>query len=279
MLWFKILIFFAVLFVLTWLFKQVYKEPEPFETLTAQTQYMLKRNQDVYDDFYSVVYREIMMPQTRIQKEVELIEATTQPSKQASWFLDVGSGTGEVIDAWLDKGYEQVYGIELSPCMVSASAHPNVVVNDDFMKRSSFEPNTFTHIMCLNKTLYEIPNKLGFFKNCYSWLKPGGHLVLHAFEMPRSNTSRPLLTPGEAQGWKYQSSLEPGTDEKSFVLTEQMTHPKTMQLRLHEREVYYKELGDIITDAIYCGFIVSGKSQTTTPGAWSPREYIYFLQK
>jgi 23S rRNA-/tRNA-specific pseudouridylate synthase len=58
-----------------------------------------------------------------------------------------------------------------------------------------------------------------------------------------------------------------------------MTHPITHQIRVHEREVHYKELGDIINDAMYCGFIVAGKAATISPCSWSPKENLYFLQK
>lgn len=284
MLWLKVVVIFAVLFSLVWAYKhyqQRHHSLTPVENFESREKYMLKRNQDVYDDFYSVVYHDIMVPPGRVQQEVDLIEKTTQPSKEVSTILDLGSGTGEVMEEWSKRGYKQVYGIEASQQMIEACHHEKKdhIVAADFMKRSSFETNTFSHILCLNKTIYEVDNKLGFFKNCYAWLKPGGYLVLHAFEMPRQNTSKPL-TGGFSQGWKYEASLEPMKDDsKSFVLLEQMTHPITNQVRIHERQVHYKELGDLINDAMYTGFIVAGKAATVSPCPWSPKEYLYFLQK
>jgi len=279
-LWLKVLVFFSVLFALTYVVKGIYFAPKVAqESFSTQDRFVLKRNQDVYDDFYAQVYRDVMAPPSRLKQETNLIIEMTQPSKEASVVLDLGSGTGDTLDEWLSRGFQQVYGIELQPSMVSACSHPNLVLTSDFMKRDNFEPGTFTHILCMNKTMYEIDNKVGFFKNVYSWLKPGGYLVLHLFEIPRPNGSTriPVKTKDVTQGWLYESALE--MQPESCLFIEQFTQPDTARMRLQERNVFYKEMGSVLNDAMYTGFIVHGKASVETPGAWSPREYIYFLQK
>lgn len=287
-LWLKILIFFMLLFVVVAIYKQspqlASKDKEGFVSyaspLKTTDKYMLRRNQDVYDDFYADVYHEISTPTSLLKTEIDTIVQQTQPSKEASYILDVGAGTGEVINEWINRGYEQVYGIELSPTLIHKSSHPNQIVASDFMLRQSFERSTFSHILCLHSTLYEIEQKVAFFKNCYYWLKPGGYFVVHLVEKPRLNTTQPIKTKKtQIKGLDYKAELEPGVHSESCVLTEHMTDRTTKQQRTQERTMYTKELGEIINDAIYCGFIVKGKSAFTSPVPLAKKEYLYFFQK
>jgi SAM-dependent methyltransferase len=279
--------FFLVLFAMVGIFKSFLHKKEAFtdniSVLNTTNKYMLKRNQDVYDDFYATVYSKMESKPSRVKEEVSFIEKQTQPSKETSVLLDMGAGTGEVMNEWLNRGYKQVYGIEQSPTMVASSIYPDQTIQSDFMLRNNFERSTFTHIFCLNHTIYEIENKVAFFKNCYFWLKPGGYLVVHLTEKPRINTTKPLKTESSCsslKGLDYKAELNPSTDSNSILLTEYMTDRQTGQMRTQERDMYMKEIGDIVNDAIYCGFIIHGKAsiQTSTVPI-SQREYMYFFQK
>ena len=46
----------------------------------------------------------------------------------------------------------------------------------DFMH---FDQEAFSHITCLYFTIYYIKDKKRFFKNCFDWLMPTGHLAIH----------------------------------------------------------------------------------------------------
>jgi len=286
-LWLKILVFFVILFLVVAVYKYVERGPankkEGFEDSPFHTseKYILKRNQDVYDDFYAQVYKEIAAPTSRLQNEVSLIVQQTQPSPEASVILDVGSSTGDMIRELSNRGYENVYGIDISPSMVSCSS-PNQVVTADFMLRNNFERNTFTHILCLGATLYEVQNKVAFFKNCYYWLKSGGYLVVHVIERPHHNSTTPInctTTSCKNERLRYKAGVEASEEENQFLFIEQMIDHSTGQQRTQERQMYMKDVGDIVNDAIYCGFIVQGKAAVVSPVPLSKREYLYFFQK
>ena len=282
--WLKILVFFIILFIVVAIYKYVERQPEnkkkegfddsPFHT---SEKYILKRNQDVYDDFYAQVYKEVAAPTSRLQNEVSLIVQQTQPSKEASVILDVGSSTGEMIRELSNRGYENVYGIDVSPSMAS-----NQVMTADFMIRNNFERSTFTHILCLGGTLYEVQNKVAFFKNCYYWLKSGGYMVVHVIERPRHNSTKPInctTTSCKNDRLRYKAEMEPSEGEDQLLFIEQMTNMATGQQRTHERQLYMKDVGDIVNDAIYCGFLVQGKAAVVSPVPLSKHEYLYFFQK
>jgi hypothetical protein len=73
--------------------------------------------------------------------------------------------------------------------------------------------------------------------------------------------------------------LEPETATNVFTLNEHMTDMKSGQIRTHERQYYIKELGEIVNDAIYCGFIIQGKAFFKSSIPLTNREYLYFFQK
>ena len=60
----------------------------------------------------------------------------------------------------------------------------------------TYEQSSLDVISCLYFTIYYIKDKKRFIDNCYSWLKPGGHLVLHLVNRdkfdPIINSADPL---------------------------------------------------------------------------------------
>jgi len=281
-LWLKIVIFFAILFVIVTLWKRMQVSQEGFETkdnidFGTRDKYILKRNQDIYDDFYAQVYREIISEPSRLEQEIKAIQQLTQPSKEYSVFLDVGAGTSQVMNELNNRGYTNVYGVEESEALVNHSPLSNQMVVGSVLDKQMFEQSTFTHIICLGNQVYETDKKVAFFKNCYYWLKPGGYLVVHLFEKLRPNTTQPIKEK-KAKGIDYKLSVEPGKTNSSLILTEQMTNLNTGQLRIHEKTLFMKEIGDIINDALYSGFIIKGK--TIYPSTMTTqKEYLYFFQR
>ena len=45
--------------------------------------------------------------------------------------------------------------------------------------KNDFDYNTFSHILCLGRTIYEIKNKEQFFETCYSLLNDNGLLIIN----------------------------------------------------------------------------------------------------
>ena len=153
-----------------------------------------KNGVGIFDKFYVDIYDQLVFNSMKNDFEVGQIVNSTKPSEK-SLVLDIGSGTGHHVAALTEKGYKAV-GIDISQEMVAKSKanYPN---NDftvkDAMNGNSFGANEFTHITCLYFTIYYFQNKQQFFQNCFTWLKPGGHLVVH---LTNRNTFDPILPPG-----------------------------------------------------------------------------------
>jgi SAM-dependent methyltransferase len=282
-LWLKILILFAVLFLVVSVFKSLQRKTEGFQnedTLGFGTtdKYILKRNQDIYDDFYAQLYREVIEPPSRLEQEINTIQQMTQPSKEASVFLDIGAGSGNIMNELSNRGFINVFGIEASQSWAEKSPMSDNILVGDVLDRSQFEQNTFTHITCLGNQIYDTDKKVAFFKNCYYWLKPGGYLIMHLIEKIRPNTTKPIKEE-KVKGIDYKMMIEPGESNSSVILTEQMTNMETGQQRINEKTLFVKEIGDIINDALYAGFIIVGKSSITGTMAIGNKEYLYFFQK
>jgi len=52
----------------------------------------------------------------------------------------------------------------------------------DIQKNNLFEYNSFTHLLCLNKTIYCIKDKATFFDNCSLLLTADGLLIVHLID-------------------------------------------------------------------------------------------------
>ena len=94
---------------------------------------------------------------------------TTNPCRENSVFLDVGSGVGETVYQLKNEGFN-AFGIDKSKnmCDVAKNTYNDIeVLNDDILKPMAFEKNTFTHILCTYFTIYQIEDKKRFFSNCF----------------------------------------------------------------------------------------------------------------
>jgi hypothetical protein len=65
----------------------------------------------------------------------------------------------------------------------------------DVTDSKKYDKYTFSHILCLYHTIYEIENKRKFFQNCRYWLKNGGMLIVHLVDKKKFNTVVPVGTP------------------------------------------------------------------------------------
>ena len=171
----KVVIILGVLVLLMSL--QPVRSREGFETSTTIE---TKTGPEVYDDLYAAVYDRINYDQLKNQYEIgEIINAA--PPTEQSVILDVGSGTGHHAGEISRRGYSTI-GVDVSPSMIARAQrrYPNVeFVNGDVKNAILFHSNSFTHVICLGFTIYEIPDKRQFIQNVYNWLMPGGYFILH----------------------------------------------------------------------------------------------------
>jgi hypothetical protein len=95
--WKNILLFIALITVITFVFKN--KIPKYYsEGFSQKEKFVLKNEDNIYDDFYVEMYDKIHLPHRRVPYEIKYILNTTQADDTNSIFLDIGSGTGHVVN-------------------------------------------------------------------------------------------------------------------------------------------------------------------------------------
>jgi SAM-dependent methyltransferase len=246
------------------------------EGFTQSERFVLKTDGESYDDFYAKVYDRIHLPEDRTTTELSQILKITGADDN-SVFLDVGTGTGETLRHLSESGANCV-GIEKSPAMVAQTATKTdaPVKHADVLEPMAFERASFTHILCLYQTIYEIANKPAFFTNCRYWLRGGGYLVIHLVNKDRFNTVVPVGTPPLIDNpQKYASKRIVRTevdfgnfeyvakydicDGKCSTFVETFTDAATRNVRQNERKLFMESEQDILAMAGKCGFSQVGK--------------------
>lgn len=283
------LLYFLVFLLFVYLLYFCIKGSE--ETLShkgfsQKERFVVKTSSNIYDNFYAQAYDTIHNPIRRVNYELIQIINETHPSVKKSVFLDIGSGTGETVYRLKEMGY-RAYGIEQSNAMVriSRQKYPKLyIIQGDIMDPMKYEKDTFTHILCTYFTIYSIPDKELFFRYCFSWLNPGGYLILHLVDrnnfnmnfitMPQKNKPNPydvfnLLsnplsiikdnseTTTDFNGVKYESIYNNENVGKNVATwKERFTDKQTGKIRENEHHLYMESKDAILTFAKSCGFVV-----------------------
>jgi SAM-dependent methyltransferase len=279
---FTVLFILAFVVALIYLYKTLSKDVNPYKEGFVQMQkFILKRDADAYDEFYAHIYDKIHLPEDRCKTELKLIlEATS--ADETSVFLDVGSGTGETLKTLNDVG-ARCFGIDKSEAMVktaqtkcASGANSEAIKNADVLDAMNYDRQTFSHILCLYHTIYEIENKAKFFQNCRYWLKNGGVLVVHLVDKGKFNTVIPAAHPYMIDNpQKYVSEritkssvnfIDFAYDSKYDIkdgpvstIMETFTDTATQKIRQNERRLFMESEDAILKTALNNGFSLYGK--------------------
>lgn len=189
----RTLIYLALIYLGYLVWRRYNNHKNASEGFTQNEAYVLKRDCEIYDEFYAEIYDEIHRPKHRIWHELINIINATEPTSRNSVFLDIGSGTGEIVKHLSDAGY-RAFGIDKSEAMIelSEAKYPeNEFKLGDVMNPMCFENKTFSHILCTYYTIYLLEDRLTFFRNCYQWLLPNGYLILHLVDADKFDAVAP----------------------------------------------------------------------------------------
>jgi 2-polyprenyl-3-methyl-5-hydroxy-6-metoxy-1,4-benzoquinol methylase len=261
--------------------------------MNQRERFLVKHDDQIYDTFYTEVYDMLNNTHRRSTDEIKDIIQTTQATTDESCFLDIGSGSGAVVNTLQQLGYD-VYGVDKSEAMVSYSdkKYPDTTIKQgDVTDPMCYDKGIFTHILCLRFTLYHIEKKHTFFKNCYSWLKPGGYLVVHLVE--RDNFYRSVSAQSSIFGapqlffeetandavidfdnFLYKHAYQIHAADNTAVSTETFTDKSTSNVRQQEQILYMEEIKDIVSMAAYYGFILQGKLDLP-----KKHQYLYIFER
>ena len=267
------------------------------EGFSQDPQFVLKRGDQIYDDLYVQIYDQLMKPEDRVGFEIDQIIDMTQSSKKRDVFLDIGSGTGHLVNNLNARGYT-AYGIEKSTQMIeySEKKFPDISVKcGDVHEPMTYERNTFSHIICTNFTVYQFADKNVFFRNCFHWLIPSGYLILHLVDRQKFDTIIPAGKPPlfnspqkyakkritdtiiDFIDFQYKASYQ-FLDNKQTVLKETFTDTATNKVRQNELTLYMEDIDDILRIAKKCGFIIHGQFNLET-AIGDEFQYIYMLER
>lgn len=185
--WGKILLFTTILFSVIMYFKQ-----EPREGFNKAVEYKTK-NGEVYDTFYSNIYDLLVFDGNKNDFEISSIIKETSPLTNAK-LLDIGCGTGHHVNTLNNNGVQSI-GVDYSKAMIKKSKEQypnNTYIYGNVTTPDIFKPNSFSHISCMYFSFYYIKDKSQLLNNCYTWLKPGGYLIIH---LVNRKSFDPILPP------------------------------------------------------------------------------------
>jgi len=247
-------------------------KPKRVEAFQQSEKFVVRTNSEIYDDFYSEIYDELMVPEPRVNYELDLIINTIQPDKSFTKILDVGAGTGTLVDTLSKRGY-MVTGVDRSTSMVKKSGRP--LIRGDVMDPMLFDRGSFNVILCLDFTIYEMTDKRGFFKNAFYWLENHGYLVIHLADKDRFNAIIPGAKPevldtveqlGPERIKKTEIDFGDFTYSSDYVYGEgcRVCHKESFvdkasqNIRQNELTLYMENPDEIIDLSIQSGFTVKG---------------------
>ena len=209
----------------------------------------------IFDHFYSNIYDDIITDNVKDEYQVGEIINNTSPTN-SSFILDIGSGTGDIVSLFNQKNIKAI-GLDNSTSMINISKqkYPTLMYNrGDATNIMLYPAHTFTHITCLNDTIYYIKDKQHFIKNAYEWLMPGGYLILglnnnKTFRLTNKNKNAfPNFT--------YKTQIEKVNGEISLNETFKDEEGK---VRKQQHLLFMDDNNNILTNARDEGFIVQGE--------------------
>jgi len=292
----KILIFVTLFLIIVIFFHSLKKYENKKEGFQQNNTFLFKGGNDIYDDFYSNIYDELVFNNLKDDYEVEQIIDSTEPT-QKSIILDIGCGTGHHV-AKLSQQNFNVIGIDNSVSMIKKAKenYPNYDFKvQDALNADAFLNNYFTHITCLYFTIYYMKDKNLFFRNCMNWLMPGGSLILHLVNRDKFD---PILPPGNPllivspqkyakerimktklvfYEFDYTSEFVLEKEKNIAYFNEKFKDREKGTVRKNQHLFYMEPQQKILTMAQQAGFIIEGNIDLVNCGY--SEQYLYILTK
>jgi ubiquinone/menaquinone biosynthesis C-methylase UbiE len=142
-------------------------------------------NSTLYDKFYSKIYDQIVQGDIRVKSEVIFTLSWFKkyhPENNKMEILDIGCGTGHHVDEFKKEKVRRVVGVDISEAMIARAKklYPgNEFKVGDVEQPRIFAAGEFNLITMYYFTIYYLPHKEQILKNLFTWLQPGGALVVH----------------------------------------------------------------------------------------------------
>lgn len=282
-----------LLAVVVW--RRLMDEVDMKEGFQQQDMVVLKEGPEIYDDFYASIYDMLVFNQVKNSYEVGQIVNSTKPTTESK-ILDIGSGTGHHVGDLSSQGFNTT-GLDISSAMITKAKEnypDSKFVNGDAMNGQIFSPNTFTHITCLYFGIYYMKNKSTFFANCFKWLMPGGHLIVHIVDRemfdPILPPANPLIIVSPQKyakeritnsnitfnNMKYKANFDMQPNSDVAVFNERF-EGNDGKIRKQKHVFHMEDEKQIVTMAEQAGFLLQGKVDLLQ--AAYEYQYLYVFRK
>jgi SAM-dependent methyltransferase len=220
---------------------------------------------------------------------------TTHLDVETANILDVGCGTGHVVNMFAQKG-AIVKGVDKSPAMIQHQPLLQCFTNGEAEDPTLYERGAFTHILCLYMTIYEMKNKTTFFRNAFYGLQPNGYLVVHLHNNDNNDNNdnnagngyNGFIHLGKPKALDEKTITDSGIKRQevdfggftykrdwsdSYMLKETFTDRDTHSIRQNELHWYYEPISTIVEQCKSCGFrVYSHIPASPSVGGW-----LYFF--
>jgi hypothetical protein len=274
----RVLIILIILLISLWLKNYLFDDNDK-EGFTQDVPFIIKRDDDIYDDFYAEISSELFLPEENSEFLVNIIEKNSGIDKNNSIILFIGYC--DEINKLQEKDYN-VFTIEKSQAIAdyNVEKHPMLQIKvDDYQKPMIYESATFTHIGCLGFNIYRVQDKITFFRNIFHWLIPHGSFMIQLADRSKFETiipagksqvlgdniqqfSQERITVTEIDFGKftYNSKFD-FSNEKDDIVTfsELFTDKKSQKVRVNEQTYYFENIQPIIKMIMKCGFTIKGQ--------------------
>lgn len=264
------------------------------ETFVEKAAFVIKKGENVYDDFYVSAYDKLFYDEVKNRYEIGRIVNAAGPTEKAS-VLDIGSATGHHVAELGRQGYRAV-GLDKSRPMIKAATtnYPDGTFHHgDALDALTYPESEFTTITCLYYTVYEVKNRERFFHNCAFWLKPGGKLILHLVDFAKFE---PIVPAADAIPYvglqevasdrlmvsnvvfdthEYQAEYRPA--KNTAVFSETWKCRTSGAVRKNERVLPTISVNEVLQEAQRAGFIV--EEQNELSGIGYKNQYLCVLTK
>lgn len=281
----------SAILMIIFIYKRAVSGEKTAEGFTQSTPFVLKRDQNIYDEFYSKLYDELFHDDEKTRYVIRGIIDITNPSPEHSVFLEVGSGTGQNIRALHEQNYS-AFGVEKSPAMMkiadntcgcvkgySDDADQEIIKHGDALDPLLYEHSTFTHILLLDETINEFKDKTAIIRILRTWLKRNGFLVIHVVSREKYTSVAGAPAPEkELHGVRYSSVYKTAAAQNEIVFQEKIIDKKSDYTRQNEKTLYVEPIANLVQSIKHEGFIVHGIVDMK-PITKDNYQYLYIFEK
>lgn len=260
------------------------------------TSFVVKKDNSIYDEFYTKVYDKIFVDKNKFKLEVSKIIENGYIDKESE-VLDIGSGNGYYVKALHNLDCKTVIGVDNSKSMVTKSrkVFPTLDIRqEDATNAMLFSHDMFTHILMMNFTIYYFKDIQHILSNVYKWLKPGGYFIAHIVNRekfdPIIKASNPIkhlpvqkytnkrITNSKIyfDVFEYNANYKFLQDSTEVLLEEEFKH-QNGNIRKNQHRLNILDIQTILDIAKQIGFRI--KKRVNMNFCNYEYQYLYFFQK